>query len=290
MSICLRQVYVANVASEVLFKMGQARQYYDGYGDKGTTLMFATSLAAILYRVRMKGYGKDPVSIVLKLLLGRAERPTVRRISSKKQKALEQPLNNSLPLQPVKQKLDVQIRNDLNNNQLTDPNNNQLKPLSYRPKSKLAIMNWWSELFEPLDFDFKHELCRHDERSCLLYAFKSTVLPFLAGYVGQCLFAIAMKPQKFLRNPSDTIRFQFTSKRNLSSATFLCLFTGGFKGLLCSLRWATNKSEDWHVAAAGFLAGLSQIYAPNSTLATYVLWKAIESFYVDLYKKGGFSN
>lgn len=58
--------------------MGQSRRYYDGYGDTGTAFLFAASLAAVLYRVRIKGYGRDPVSIVLKLLLGRAERPTVR--------------------------------------------------------------------------------------------------------------------------------------------------------------------------------------------------------------------
>lgn len=267
--------------------MGQSRRYYDGLGDWGTSLLFATSLAAILYRVRVKGYGRDPVSIVLKLLLGKAERPNVKRIHASK--FIEEPLNNTRYLQSNKQRLDhLQIKNDLNNNQMTDSNNNQLKSMNYRPKSKLAIINWWSELFEPIDFDFKHQLCRHDERSCSLYVLKSTILPFFAGYVGQCLFAIGMKPQKLLNNPSELFRQQFTSKRNLSSAIFLCLFMGGFKGLLCTLRWATNKSEDWHVAAAGFLAGLSQIYAPNSTLATYVLWKAIESFYVDLYKKGNF--
>jgi len=280
-------VYVANVASEVLFKMGQARRYYDGLGDNGTALMFATSLAAVLYRVRRKGYGKDPVSIVIKMLLGRAEKPTVRRVPSK---YLNEPLNNTKQIEPFKQKLDhLQIKNDLNNNRTIDKNNNDNNNNNnqiYRTKNKLPFINWWSDLFEPLDFDFKHHLCKHDERSCFLYAFKATVLPFFAGYVGQCLFSIGMKPQRFLQNPTETIRLQFTSKRNLSSAIFLALFTGGFKGLLCSLRWLTNKSEDWHVAAAGFLAGLSQIYAPNSTLATYVLWKAIESFYVDLYKKG----
>lgn len=95
-----------------------------------------------------------------------------------------------------------------------------------------------------------------------------------------------MKPNRFLQNPTETIKFHFTSKRNLSTAIFLSIFTGSFKGLLCGLRWLTGKSDDWHVAAAGFFAGLSNIYAPNSTLATYVLWKAIECFYVDLYKKG----
>ena len=95
-----------------------------------------------------------------------------------------------------------------------------------------------------------------------------------------------MKPQRLLKNPSETIRMQFTSRRNLSTAIFLSLFTGGFKGILCSLRWLTGKSEDHYVAIAGFLAGLTNIYAPNSTLATYVLWKCIECFYVDLYKKG----
>lgn len=269
--------------------MGQARRYYDGWGDTGTAILFASSLAAVLYRVRVKGYGKDPVSIVIKLLLGKSERPNVKRFSSRHltNGAEEQPLNNTKQLPVIKQKVDVQIKNDLNNNQLIDKNHNQsLKPLNYKPKSKLAFINWWTELFEPLDFDLKHELCRHDERSCVLYCAKSIILPFFAGYIGQCLFAIGMKPQRFLKNPAETIRFQFSSKRNLSTAVFLSLFTGGFKGLLCSLRWLTGKSEDWHVAAAGFVAGLSNIYAPNNTLATYVLWKAIECFYVDLYKKG----
>lgn len=168
--------------------MGQSRRYYDGLGDLGTALMFSTSLAAILYRVRVKGYGRDPVSIVLKLLLGRAERPNVRRISDK---YLNQPLNNTKQIQSTKQKLHNQIKNDLNNNQLTDRNNNQqIKQFNYKPKSKLAFINWWSELFEPIDFDLKHPLCKHDERSCLIYAIKAAILPFFAGYVGQCLFAI----------------------------------------------------------------------------------------------------
>ncbi|KAK4337192.1 hypothetical protein RND71_043291 [Anisodus tanguticus] len=59
----------------VLFKMGQTRNLYVGFGDTGTAIVFAGSLAALLYRVRVKGFGKDPVSIVLKLLLGNAEKP-----------------------------------------------------------------------------------------------------------------------------------------------------------------------------------------------------------------------
>lgn len=74
-------IYTANIASECLFRI---------YADRGTIrpipngiiYMFVGTMSVLLYMIKKQGYGKDPVSIALSLVLGRHE--AKRRVSKRK--------------------------------------------------------------------------------------------------------------------------------------------------------------------------------------------------------------
>lgn len=64
--------YVANVASECLFNIGVARGYIPSL-PHGDVVLFTFSMTILLYLIKKKGFGHDPVSLVVKFLIGTSE-------------------------------------------------------------------------------------------------------------------------------------------------------------------------------------------------------------------------
>lgn len=264
--------------------MGQSRGYYDGLGDPGIALMFSFSVAYLTYRVKSRGFGRDPTSIVLKQLLGKSEAPSVRRESSRrpsiKPVADCASLNNARSIIASRPQLLTAG---------TDRLQNQLRPdsIANQRSQRFALLRrTWLQLTRWTRFSLKHSTCQHDEPNCALYAAQGFLTPFLVGYIGPALIRSLLNPSRFAAAPLASIWRQLSNGRSVNVALFLGLFSGGFRAGCCSLRWATNSNADWHVFAAAAVAGLASLKAPSSTVATYFLWKAIESGYVDMFKKG----
>lgn len=285
------------IFGQVLFRMGQSRGYYDGLGNNGIALMFSFSVAYLAYRVKSRGYGRDPTSIALKQLLGQAEAPTVRRETSRHSKSIKAKdstslLNNQVQsesssggsAQPLLSKDRIhnylhEVRPTTTSSVGTTPEMSSSARLNLLQQTYHRVSNW-------ANYALKHQTCTHSHGSCALYAAEAFALPFAAGFVGPALIRSLLNPKKFASAPFSTIWRQLRNGRSKNIALFCGLFCGGFRAGCCALRWITGTRSDWHVFAAAAVAGSASLKAPSSTIATYVLWKAIESAYVDLYKKG----
>ena len=64
--------YCANIASECLFKIGVSRGLIRPL-PHGEALLFTLSMTILLYMIRRNGFGNDPVSLVLRFLMGSQE-------------------------------------------------------------------------------------------------------------------------------------------------------------------------------------------------------------------------
>ncbi|OAD62194.1 hypothetical protein WN48_07448 [Eufriesea mexicana] len=68
----LLSLYVSNIATETLFRMGVARGYYSPI-SQGGTYIFATSLALLLYFYRTKPNNQDSIYKILRIIVGKYE-------------------------------------------------------------------------------------------------------------------------------------------------------------------------------------------------------------------------
>lgn len=69
--------YVANIATECIFKIAVSRGYMRPVPG-ADVLIFTLSMTVLLHMIKKKGFGHDPVSLVLRLLMGNSEARKVR--------------------------------------------------------------------------------------------------------------------------------------------------------------------------------------------------------------------
>lgn len=65
-------VYVTNMATETMFRIGVSRGYFRSI-PKGEVLLFTATMSILMYLIKKNGYGNDPVSMALKFIVGREE-------------------------------------------------------------------------------------------------------------------------------------------------------------------------------------------------------------------------
>lgn len=65
-------IYMANIASECVYKIAVNRNVIRPL-PRGDSLLFLVSISTLLYLIRSRGYGHDPVSMALRFLLGTEE-------------------------------------------------------------------------------------------------------------------------------------------------------------------------------------------------------------------------
>jgi hypothetical protein len=69
--------YLANIASECIFRMAADRNYIPAL-PHGEVILFTVSMMILLHCIKKKGFGHDPVSMALRFLLGTSEARRVR--------------------------------------------------------------------------------------------------------------------------------------------------------------------------------------------------------------------
>lgn len=230
--------YMLNLASEIIYRMVVTKGYFKPLRN-GETLLFAISLAAWYHLIKTQGFGHDPVSAAVKVLIGRDE----AKSRSKKQ------------LCDVKDKLksDISLLDRLNPSQI---------------------------------FNNMHESCTHQEPTCFRYVLEPIPSRFFIGYAIQTILKLSSRPFELISNPRSTFLIASTSKSSIRFGLFLACLVSIGRLTSCSLRRYSGANHDWHGAASGFLAGLSMLWAPRSSLSMYVMWKAVEQYYLN-WSKGG---
>lgn len=238
--------YVLNLASEVVYRMAVTKGYFKPVRH-GEILLFALSLAAWYHLLKTHGFGHDPVSGVVKYLIGRDE----AKSRGRQKKSIES---------------DGQDTSEITT-----------KTISKH-----------SELPSGLRLPGgRHACCPHSESACLLYVLRPIPTRFLAGCLIQAVLKLSSKPREFIRNPSGTLSATIVSDGTLKFGMFLATLVSSGRLTSCALRRISNSNKPkLHAAVSGFVAGLSMFWAPRSSLSMYIMWKAIEQYYLMAAREG----
>lgn len=271
-------LYVLNVGSECLLRLLVDRGLVPNV-PHAPVLLFTATMTLLLYFIKKEGYGSDPASFALKLVLGSAE--AKRRMSRRKQKELEDAESQTVKAGAISSKEKViteapvgQFGKSRDRMTGIDVNFNELIPASLKPK-----------ILQELG---KHASCRHRE-SCFEYAFFGFLKPFVGSWLGSSVVSavkeVAFHPSAVRKNPGTLVK-SFTDTRSVKFGLFMGTFAAVYKAVNCYLRHRYNGPQDWHGAVGGLLAGPAMLINPHSTISLYFFWKLVETVFVKAVKKG----
>lgn len=293
--------YMLNLASEIVFRMAVTKGYFKPISH-GETLLFAFSLSAWYYLLKEHGFGQDPVSAAVKVLIGRDEAASRRkRHRRSRQHSQSSDFMNSIEEVGDNYNDDKQ-HSQLRSRKTITTTENQQKSLV--PTSEMEITNNSSnnEVATTTNLNYilnvmqklmlvlgqqvapptgRHASCPHKEQTCLSYALKPTLSRFLLGYSIQACLKLASKPMQLFSEPLPTLGECLTHRSNINFGLFLMSLVSAGRATSCTLRHYSGSNEcAWHGAVSGFVAGLSMLWAPRSSLSMYVMWKAVEQYYL----------
>ncbi|XP_015791705.1 transmembrane protein 135 isoform X2 [Tetranychus urticae] len=239
-------LYLINIASECLYRVAIKRKLFKPI-PKGEIMLFTTSMSVLMYLYRIRGLGNDPISLLIKGLIGREE-------------------SKSGLIRAANTKVAVSAKSNGPNNKKPPLKSNQSFLLSLLSKS--------------------HPSCPHQTySSCFTYFTHGLIKSSGLTWSILTLISSFKNPSRLMKDPSILLKAVRNGK-NLRFAGFLGLFVATFRLVNCILRASCGGSADWHAALAGSLAGLTMALSPNSTIATYVTWKCIENLYCLHYSNG----
>lgn len=261
--------YLLNLASEIVYRMVVTKGYFKPI-KHGETLLFALSLAAWYNLIKTTGFGRDPVSAAVKVLIGRDEaKRTANRTKTKSNyetHSIESPTIDSSNSQDVINLKQTRL--------LLNDNNKQSKPIIDR-----FSINWLN--------CSKHRTCPHKEATCLHYVLGPIPTRFLLGYAIQAVLKLTAQPVALIQSPMATLRASLIAPGTFRFGLFLVSLVSGGRLTSCLLRRLSNSNEPaWHGSVSGFVAGLAMLWAPRSSLSMYVMWKAVEQYYLQSVRLG----
>ncbi|XP_076618309.1 transmembrane protein 135 [Colletes latitarsis] len=257
--LCL---YVSNIATETLFRMGQARGYYS-WIPKGETYIFAVSTAVLLYFLRSKTIKQDSIYKILRFVVGKYEE------TESLQENYPQP--NILPSSVTKcNKESLKQKRD---------KTNKLCKQNIFVKSLVV----YKRIIEAIKGLGKHVSCPHPH-GCAYYILMGSVKLFGYGLSAQLLLNLIFQIKKLLKKP-QLIKSIILKKNNFNLAVFLGGFSGLYRLVSCSLRRFLQKDSSYYAIPAGFIGGLAFSSYNNSTVALYFMWKALQLLWNDLVER-----
>lgn len=249
--------YMLNLASEILYRMATTKGYFRPL-KHGETLLFALSLGAWYHLLKAHGFGHDPVSAAVKALIGRDEaksraKPNRRTTSSASiQAAIAEEVDDD------DKDLDESRRR--------------------RKRRRRSFIKWPGE---------KCACCPHEEPSCWEYVLRPMPTRFLLGYSVQFILKLSSRPIQLIQSPREAIVAAAVAPASLKFGLFLATLVSSGRLTSCLLRRYSQSNEpNWHAGVSGFVAGLSMLLAPRSSLSMYVMWKAVEQYYLLAAKQG----
>ncbi|XP_024938016.1 transmembrane protein 135 isoform X2 [Cephus cinctus] len=252
--LCL---YVSNIATETLFRMGVWRGYFSTL-PRGEVYIFAASITILLYMFRGQVSKQDSIFKIIRFVIGKYEEPGNEDRSDKVLSDVTEPVAGTSRDSYVKENERSSIR-----------------------KSKNPIFNavWesfkvYKEIIDRLKSFRSHSSCPHPY-SCAHYILTGTVKLFGCGLGAQMALKLVLKVKQLLRRPK-LIKSLILRKDNLYLASFLGGFAGLYRLASCSLRRAFNEDSRYYAIPAGLLASVAFSMYPDNTVALYVMWKALQ--------------
>ncbi|KAL4666050.1 hypothetical protein H8957_011996 [Semnopithecus entellus] len=239
----LLTIYMANLATETLFRMGVARGTITTLRN-GEVLLFCITAAMYMFFFRCKDGLKGFTFSALRFIVGKEEIPT-------------HSFSPEAAYAKVEQKRE-------------------------QHKEKPRRMNMIGLVRRFVDSICKHgprhRCCKHYEDNCISYCIKGFIRMFSVGYLIQCCLRIPSAFRHLFTQPSRLLSL-FYNKENFQLGAFLGSFVSIYKGTSCFLRWIRNLDDELHAIIAGFLAGISMMFYKSTTISMYLASKLVETMY-----------
>uniref|UniRef100_A0A3P9PK28 Transmembrane protein 135 n=1 Tax=Poecilia reticulata TaxID=8081 RepID=A0A3P9PK28_POERE len=133
----------------------------------------------------------------------------------------------------------------------------------------------------------RHRCCKHYQDNCISYCVKGFVRMFSIGYLIQCCLKVPSAFRQMFSKPSR-LPSVFYNKENFQLGAFLGSFVSIYKGTSCLLRWLRNIDDELHALIAGFLAGISMFFYKSTSITMYLFSKLVETMYFKGIEAGRF--
>lgn len=260
----LLSLYVSNVATETLFKMGVERGYYSPISHGGTYI-FATSIALLLYFYRSKPNKQVSLYKIFRIIVGKYEG------------------NEYLK----KENLSCETQNNSANEENNSRNlikQHVLNKTSCKKNIFIKSLETYKKIIERLkQLKGKHISCSHPF-SCVHYILKGSIQVFSYALSAQLVINLFFGTRKLITKPFLTREIIFR-KGNLNLPMFLGGFTGLYRLISCLLRRFFKKDSSYYAIPAGLIGGLTFMIYSSNTIALYFMWKALQLLWNDLVEK-----
>ncbi|XP_023064991.2 transmembrane protein 135 isoform X3 [Piliocolobus tephrosceles] len=239
----LLTIYMANLATETLFRMGVARGTITTLRN-GEVLLFCITAAMYMFFFRCKDGLKGFTFSALRFIVGKEEIPThsfspeaaYAKVEQKREQHKEEP----------------------------------------RRMNMIGLVRKFVDSI--CKHGPRHRCCKHYEDNCISYCIKGFIRMFSVGYLIQCCLRIPSAFRHLFTQPSRLLSL-FYNKENFQLGAFLGSFVSIYKGTSCFLRWIRNLDDELHAIIAGFLAGISMMFYKSTTISMYLASKLVETMY-----------
>lgn len=254
--LCL---YVSNIATETLFRMGVSRGYFSPI-PHGATYIFALSTTLLLYYYRSRTNKTDSIYKIIRLIIGQHEDAKVQNQVSEVQ---------SVPCPKPSSKTSDKYKKQ--------PHRKNLNIL-------FKTLQAYKQLIEWVKDQGKHISCPHPH-SCFHYVLIGAGRTFSYGVCAQLILKLVFQLRKMISKP-QSIKGTIFRKENLNLAVFLGGFTGLYRLISCSLRRLCGQDSPYYAIPAGLIGSIAFMAYPDNTVALYFMWKALQLFWNDSVEKG----
>ncbi|CAL9685483.1 unnamed protein product [Knipowitschia caucasica] len=246
----LLTIYMANLATEALFRMAVTRGIVQPV-NHGEVLLFCITASLYTFFFRRKDGLEGFAFSALKFIIGKEEIPS-------------HPGARDQSLRPQETPAAVEAVNP--------------PPPGQRARRK-NLITYTRELLESICKQGpRHRCCKHYHDNCISYCVKGFIRMFSIGYLIQCCLKVPSAFRQMFTKPS-CLPSLFYNKENFQLGAFLGSFVSIYKGTSCLLRWLRNIDDEIHALIAGFLAGLSMFFYKSTTISMYLFSKLVETMY-----------
>jgi putative component of membrane protein insertase Oxa1/YidC/SpoIIIJ protein YidD len=243
----LLTLYVANVATETLWQMLEARQIVRSI-KYGQTVIFALSSAILMYFYRSGHHltHKDQIFSVIDFAVGKRE------------------ASCGAAIEDVEPSTSSGVRN-------------QRRPEASNLPLIMQALKMYQLLVDRVKAQARHVSCPH-RHSCVHYSIEAFTKLFGLGVGIQVTLRTVLQLRKIIKDPKVLKKVLFSR-----DTVRLGLFFGGFAGLFrassCALRHIFGRDSPSFAIPAALIAGTAHAANPDVTIALYIMWKALQLTY-----------
>ncbi|KAJ8280431.1 hypothetical protein GJAV_G00054480 [Gymnothorax javanicus] len=254
----LLTIYMANLATETIFRMGVTRGVINPI-KHGEVLLFCVTASLYMFFFRCKDGLQGFTFSALKFIVGKEEISPHSFLAE-----------HVYPRGPARGAIEPEprrVRDGADRTSITALTQRLLESVCRRGP--------------------RHRCCKHHEDNCISYCVKGFVRMFSVGYLIQCCLKIPSAFRHLFTKPSRLLSLLY-NKENFQLGAFLGSFVSIYKGTSCILRWLRNLDDELHALIAGFLAGISMFFYKSTTISMYLAAKLVETMYFKGIEAGHF--